>query len=288
MDILTSAAATERFGRGVVRHAIAAGRWQRPCRGVIVLHNGPLDAAARELVVLASAPSGSALGGPSALAHDGFDGFDDPRPHLVVPRGSRKRPIDGCVVHWSRELSELDVHPLRSPRRTRPSRSVIDLAGWLPGDRQARAVVIAAIQQGVVSTRTIRESLTRRGPCRRRALIVESVLDAAGGIQSLPERDFEGIRARTRLPRPSRQVPVRGADGRYFLDVRWDRWRLAVEIHGIPHMAVDRWDADLVRANEVVIARNNLLIFSSYAIRHAPEVVADQLVRMARSLGWAG
>lgn len=81
---------------------------------------------------------------------------------------------------------------------------------------------------------------------------------------------------------------MRGPDGRYFLDVRWDQWRLAVEIHGIPHLSVTRWDADLVRANEVVIARNNLLIFSSYAIRHAPDVVADQLVRMARSLGWDG
>lgn len=152
MDVLTSAAAVQRFGRGVVRHAIASGRWQHPCRGVVVLHNGPLDAAARELVALASAPPGSALGGPSALARDGFEGFEASRPHLVVPRGSRKRSIDGCIVHWSRELSERDVHPLRSPRRTRPSRSVIDLAGWLSSDRHARAAVIAAIQQGLVTT----------------------------------------------------------------------------------------------------------------------------------------
>lgn len=134
-----------------------------------------------------------------------------------------------------------------------------------------------------MSVRKIREALTRRGPCRRRALIVESILDAAGGIQSIPERDFDEIRRCCGLPKPSRQVKVKGKDGRYYLDVAWIELGIAVEIHGIPHLEVKNWDADLVRSNEIVIGGRRLVSFTSYAIRHEPEVVADQLKRLFQS-----
>ncbi len=63
---------------------------------------------------------------------------------------------------------------------------------------------------------------------------------------------------------------------------------MSAEIHGIPHHAVRQWDADLRRANEIVIGGDRLLIFSSYAIRHEQVAVADQLFRMARACGWTG
>ena len=63
---------------------------------------------------------------------------------------------------------------------------------------------------------------------------------------------------------------------------------MSAEIHGIPHHAVRQWDADLRRANEIVIGGERLLIFSSYAIRHEQVAVADQLFRMARACGWTG
>ena len=59
-------------------------------------------------------------------------------------------------------------------------------------------------------------------------------------------------------------------------------------MHGIPHMAVGRWDADLQRQNEVAIVGPRLLVFTSFAIRHRGEVVIDQLTRMLRSAGWPG
>lgn len=136
------------------------------------------------------------------------------------------------------------------------------------------------------TTRMLREALTRRGTCRRRALIVESILDAHGGIQSLPEGSFEQIRQRYGLPKPSRQTPVRGKDGRYYLDVEWKEFNTAVEIHGIPHMEVVAWDADIDRNNEIVIAGKRLIIFTSYAIRRRQERVGDQLLRMLISGGF--
>ena len=94
-------------------------------------------------------------------------------------------------------------------------------------------------------------------------MIKESILDADGGIHSLPERDFELLRRKHGLPRPTRQQIVQRADGRFLLDVGWEDLGAAVEINGIPHLAVLQWDQDLMRANEIVIRGPRLIIFSS-------------------------
>ncbi|KAA1376499.1 hypothetical protein [Aeromicrobium fastidiosum] len=275
-------------GRSAVRHAIAAGRWQRPARGVVVDHNGPLSRDELDVVRLHACAPRSALAGLSALRLDGFTGFAPPHTDVVQPEGS-KRPssgLAGLVPHWSTELGDLDVHPLLVPRRTRSARSVVDAAAWATSDRQAVAIVLAAFQQGLVAARTVHDALARRGPMRRRALVRESVLDAGGGVQSLPERDFDDIRRGAGLPAPSRQRAVRSPTGRYYLDAGWDAWDVAVEIHGLPHLEVQQWSADVVRANEVVIGGPRLIAFTSYATRHQKALVADQLTRLLRSAGW--
>jgi len=119
-------------------------------------------------------------------------------------------------------------------------------------------------------------------------LIKESILDADGGIHSLPERDFEMIRHQHGLPRPTRQKVVQRADGRFFLDVGWDDFEAAVEINGIPHLQVLQWDQDLLRANEIVIRGSRLIIFSSYAVRHEADQVAQQVIALLRRQGWRG
>lgn len=285
MFVLRAAQANAQFGEGAVRHAVASGRWQRPARGVVVTHNGPLDIETRRQVALAASAPGSALAGLTGLAIDGMVGFETEATFIVLPAGADKPRIDGVVIHWSTELSDADVHPARDPRRTRPARSVVDAAAWCSTDRYARAIVIASVQQGLVTPNSVFDALRRRGKMLRRALVVESALDAAGGIHSLPERDFETIRQRLGLPRPTRQRRV-NARGRYFLDVGWDDWGIAVEIHGMPHQRDVAWSGDLIRANEITIAGPRLLFFTSYAIRREQPVVEDQLMRMFQAVGW--
>ena len=207
-------------------------------------------------------------------------------PIVVQPMGASRPPHADVRVHWSTMLDERDVHPGRAPRRTRPARSLIDAASWSATDAVARAIVIGGVQQGLVRTSDLRDALSRRGSCRRRALIVQSVLDAAGGIQSLPERDFDQLRRLGRLPRPTRQARRQRPDGRYYLDVSWDEFEAAVEIHGIPHLEVPQWEADLSRANEITIGGEQLLIFSSFAVRHQGQRVIDQVTRLLISRGW--
>lgn len=129
--------------------------------------------------------------------------------------------------------------------------------------------------------------LGRRGPCRHRALIKESAQDVEGGIHSLPGRDFERLRRLHGLPAPTRQQVLLRPDRCYYLDNGWDGLGAAVEIHGVLHLGVLQWDADLFRANEIQIRGPRLLAFSSYAVRHEPELVAAQVRALLRRQGEA-
>ena len=96
------------------------------------------------------------------------------------------------------------------------------------------------------------------------------MLDVAGGIQSLPERDFDRLCVALGLPEPSRQVRVE-RDGRYYLDVEWHAYETACEIHGIPHMQIVQWESDLARINEITIDGPRVLVCSSPAGTSDPE-----------------
>ena len=275
-------------GRAAVRHAVDSGRWQRPHRGVYVTHNGPLTRHERWEVSLAACPPAAALGGLAALELDGLRGFEPERCFVVLPEGADRPHLPGTVTHWSTQLDPADVAPARTPRRTRAERSIVDAASWTTHDRHARAIVLASLQQGLVAPRTMHALLDRRATVRRAGLVRESVLDADGGIASLPERDFDELLLVAGLPRPTRQRVVRGRDGRYYLDAEWPELGVAVEIHGLPHHGVVQWSHDLFRSNEIVIDGPRLLVFTSYVVRHEPAVVLDQLVRALRSGGWTG
>jgi len=279
-DILSTGRANELFTRAAVRRHLRAGTWQRPFRGVIVTHNGPLTQDQLERAILAACPAGSALGGLTAARRLGLQGFAPDRVQVVLPAGAKEPDID-AVFHWSTMLDSRDVLVNREPRMTTLERSVVDAASWSESKARARVLVLAAFQQRLTSVRRMRDALSRRGPCRHRAVVIQSILDAHGGIQSLPERDFDEIRVLAGLPKPERQAPARGPEGRYFLDVWVPQFNLAIEIHGTHHAAVEQWTDDLHRANEIVIGGRRTLAFSSFAIRHERGGVIDQLRRAA-------
>ena len=265
---------------------LRARRWRRVGRDVFVTHNGPLTPTQQLWTALKSAPHGSAMSGLTAANLSGLRGFPSPVIHLTQPCGTRAVRLPGVVVHFSRFLGNIDVHPMRVPRRTRPPRSLLDAASFTESDRYARAILLAGVQQGIASVRQLREALPRRGPCLRHALINETLDDAEGGIQSVPEADFDRIRRRHGLPEPVRQRVIQRSDGRYYLDADWDEYALSAEVDGIPHLDVLNWDADLDRANELAIEHRTLLRFTSYAVRHNPRAVATTLTRALVARGW--
>ncbi len=287
-DVLTLDQLQQFFEPQTVRHRV--GRlWQSPHHKVVVLHNGPLTQPQRVWVAALAAPCGSALWGSTAAALDGFrDMVEDGRVHIVLPVGSRRLPVPWVQSHWSAQLGSDDVHPLAEPRRTRLPRSLLDLACDARNGRRAAAVLFAGAQQRLVTADMLQQALDRRGPCRHRAVILETLADIEGGIHSVPEHNFDRIVKRRGLPMPTRQVVRRRPNGRYYLDVLWEEFGLAVEIDGSHHRTAAQWDDDLDRTAVVVAGGLRQIRFSSFAVRRRADRVGDLMVLALQSGGWAG
>jgi hypothetical protein len=287
--------ASSEFGEEVVRANLVANRWQSPLPHIVVLHNGPLTDLQRIWITLLAAPPGSVVGGLSAAGLEGLRGFADDSLTIVAPGSSRNhaaRLIQGAAwptrMRWSRQLGPDDVNRTSMPPRTRIARSIVDAASERVALRRTRVLVLAAVQQRLAPPSALWDALSRRGRCRNRATIAEAIVDAAGGIESLPEGEYNRILAERGLPAPVRQAPLRRSDGRFYLDNEWPTLGARAEIHGIPHLRVGQWDRDLFRQNEITIARGDLLIFSSFAIRHEARRVGEQTEALLRRNGWSG
>lgn len=284
---------------GELRWQVASGRWQRPCKGVVVTQSGPLtDRQVLRVALLRTGPT-AALAGLTAARLDGFTGFGDKRPvadgpiHVILPAGTPRRSAPlrlNVVTHYSRTLTNDDVHPTRQPRRTRIARSLVDAAAWMPTDRGAMALLAAGVQQRLVRVDDLRQVVERIETLRRRTLITATLGDIAGGAQALSELDFTNqVVRRHRLPEPSRQVGRRDARGRQrWIDVAWDEWKVMVEIDGAQHMnPLEQWD-DMDRENHIRADGYLLLRFPAWLVRHDPERVARDILTELRKVGYRG
>ncbi len=283
-----------------LRSQLAAGRWRKPARGVVVAQSGPLTERQLLRTALLRAGPQAALAGITAARLDGFTGFDDKvtpadRPvYLLAPYGRKRRPPPlqlTVVVHYSQALTDLDINPQREPRRTRIARSLVDAAAWMPTDRGAMAILAAGVQQRLVRPQDLSQVVDRMGTLHRRKLIRETIADIAGGSEALSELDFTRhvIRA-FRLPEPSRQSARRDSRGRRrWTDVTWDAYKIVVEIDGAQHTAdpLQRWD-DMERDIDLGRDGCQVLRFPAWLVRANPEYVARKILEALRRAGYQG
>jgi hypothetical protein len=288
------------LSKSQLRWQITSGRWQKPSRGVIVAQSGPLTSAQLVRAALLRAGPAAVLAGLTAARLDGFQGFDNKRPlhempiYLLVPPGYRRHsPPPGLLVvtHYSRALTDDDVHPDRHPRRTRIARSLIDAAVWMPTDRGAMAILAAGVQQGLVRADDLRQVTSRIELPRRRTLIGAAIGDIAGGARSMSELDFlyQVVRA-FGLPEPSRQAPRRDTRGRRrWIDVLWDDYKVAVEVDGAQHAGdpLQRWD-DMERDIDLALDGYLTLRFPAWLVRDDPQYVARRVLEALRKAGYQG
>jgi Protein of unknown function (DUF559) len=252
-SVLDTATALTCLTVGELRWRVTSGRWQQPFKGAIVAHNGPLtDRQLLRLALLRTGPR-AVLGGLTAARLDGLTGFGDKVPFAQSPiyviNPSHHRPamelgLD-LVVHLVAGLDPGDVHPVRRPKRTRVTRSIVDAASWMPTERGAAAVLAAGVQQKLAPVAALRAVLESRPRLRRRRLIATTLGDIEGGAEALSELDFQRLVVRPyRLPVPDCQVPRRDDCGRRrWLDVTWETWKVVAEIDGAQHEEpLQRWD----------------------------------------------
>jgi Protein of unknown function (DUF559) len=283
-----------------LRWQITSGRWQKPARGVVVAQSGPLtDRQLLRAALLRAGPQAT-LAGLTAARLEGLKGFDDKPPirerpiYLLVPTGYKRRtpPLGLSVVtHYSRALTDQDVHPARQPRRTRAARSLIDAAAWMPTDRGAAAVLSAGVQQGLATAADLRLLADRMEWLHRRRLIIEALGDIAGGSQALSELDFIRLVVRPfGLPEPSRQSPRRDRRGRRrWIDAAWDECKIAVEIDGAQHTEdpLQRWD-DMERDIDLMLDGYRTMRFPAWLVRKNPGYVARRILEALANAGYRG
>ncbi|AEH10544.1 hypothetical protein FsymDg_3238 [Candidatus Protofrankia datiscae] len=270
-----------------LRWRIRTGRWQRPLRGVVVTHSGPLTRLQWLWCTLARAGPGAVLAGSTAAALDGMRGFDVATVFVTVPSDRQLVRHPGIVVHRSTQLTSTDVHPVRIPPRTRLARSVVDAASWAARDDDARAVLAASVQQRLVTVSDLWDVAHRRGRIWRRRLIIDTLADLDVGAESVAEMLYRRIECRYGLPSSHCQFKV-DLGGRRYLDVWYEPWRVWVEIDGAAHQEVRQWWDDLARQNLGVLQDRLILRFPTWRLRERPDLVAAQVTDALRQRGWDG
>jgi hypothetical protein len=286
-DVLSWTQAEQHLGRRAAGNRLARKRWQRPSRGVLVTHSGPLTRQQRLWAVVLAAGRDAVLAGLTAAALEGLRGYDRPAIDVLIPAGRRVQAMPGVRLRRTSVLPPGHVRWQGTPPRTIVARSIVDAAAWARTDNDARAVVAAAFQQRRVVTKEVDAVLAVMPRSRRRALVAETARLAAGGAHALSEINFLTLCQRYGLPPPDQQIRRVDRAGRErYLDAYWSRWRVHVEIDGAWHVEVRTWWADMQRQNDLWIAGDRVLRFPAWALIHEPEKVARQVHAALVAAGW--
>lgn len=271
-----------------IQAQLSAGRWRRTGWQTVATVTGPLTRESTWWWAVLEVGPRSVLAGVTALQVAGLSGLDEPTVHVASPKSSRPRLTAGVRIHETRRLRPHMLATTGLPR-LRPVWAAVFAAMWAGSDRQAALFLVMPVQQRIVRASELARAAEelRRHP--RVGLINGVAHDLVGGAHALGELDFARLCRQAGLPEPSRQRVLRStAGGRYYLDVEWERWRVAVEIDGIAHLRADTWMDDAWRFNEVAMGGRLVLRFPQLSVRTEPERVLAQTRAALRSRGWPG
>jgi hypothetical protein len=222
--------------------------------------------------------------------HDFLDvrGWPGTPPVEVVTKRAARRPQHGLVTaHVARDLLPSDLMTLNGLHMTTPLRTVADLIRHLSRS-DALVAIDSYLSSGLVSREELQKSLIRWKK-RRGVRQAYEMLELADPLSQ------SGGESRTRLrildaglPRPELQIPVADAWGneRYYLDLGWRRWRLALEYDGEEHHGPEHADHDAQRRSWIARRGWTIRVYRKEHIFTASRVFEEDvwaLVRLARA-----
>lgn len=266
---------------------LRTGAWQSPVPGVAVAHSGGCTLRQRLWAAVLHAGAGACLSGDAALVHHGFT---PQRLAVVDVVVAHERRVAPAQLRWGDTVLRVVVHRTRSPLRRwasaqggppslTPHLAVLHAAAWAASDRAAEWRLAAVVQQRLSAPVLIRAALESTPHLRRRALVRAVLADVELGAHAASELAFLRFCRAHRLPLPDAlQVKVR-ADGVRYLDARYDRQRVTVELDGRHHMQVAQWEADALRTLHLVAADRDERVVRLTAgnLRHDAATVARLL-----------
>lgn len=271
--------------RGEVRAQVRAGRWQRVWTRSICLHTGEVSASGRQWAAVFEGGDHAMLDGESSLIASGLQNYDSTVHRVSVPRGVTPLRGTGVDIRRTRRWCVEDRAANGVPR-TRVPVAAVRAAMWAVSDKQAALLLTMPVQQGLTTAGLIGRALLDVRRDRRRTLMHAVVTDLLGGVRSLGELDFARECRCRGLPPPDRQSVRKGRDGRYYLDVSWDDFRLVVEIDGIHHTWADSVVPDALRQNEVSLSGATVLRLPLLGLRVAADDFFEQVERGLQAGGW--
>lgn len=270
--------------RGQIRANLAAGRWRRWRTQCVAVHTGELSVTGGLWAAVLEAGPRAVLDGASSLTASGLKGFDEESIRISVPKSARRRRGRGINVHQTRRYRVADLAPSGVPR-TKPEVAAVHGALWARSDKQAVLLMTMTVQQGLTTPEHLGVAALRIRRDRRRQLIHTTVLDLLDGVRSISEHEFARACRERGIPEPSRQVRRKTKDGRYFLDVYWDKWGVVVEIDGIQHGWVQNAVPDALRQNQVTLTEDLVLRLPLLGLRVAADDFFAQVIEALRSRG---
>ena len=274
---------------------IRSGQWQRPFRGVVVTHSGPMSWRNRFRAALLHAGRDAVLSHETAAYLHGFRLAPPAIVVLTVPAHRTVTTARGLRVHRSRLLGASGT-PLSGwvppGMRAYPRTSFADTALDLAARARTQDEVVACLAEAV-RARTppseLRAALDRRRSQPGRALLDDLLADVAVGIESPLEYRYHRLARAHGLPRAQLQV-------RQLVDDRWIRadriyggLGVRVELDGRLGHPGGRTDQDTWRDNAVLLAHDELTL--RYRWSHVvgqPCETAGQVAQALITRGWAG
>jgi very-short-patch-repair endonuclease len=275
--------------RGEVRAHVRAGRWRRVGGHAISTHCGPLPPEAQWWAAVLEGGPRAFLDGASALVASGLRNFTPATIRVSVPKGARirRRRGDRVDLRETRRWRADDVVTTGIPR-ARPAVAAVRGALWAVSDRQAALLLTMVVQQGLCRVDDLAVEMLRVRRDKRRSFIHGVLIDLDGGVRSLGELDLvRGCRQRG-LPSPELQVVRRTTSGSYYLDARWRKWRVVVEVDGIQHAWVQNVVADAIRHNAIATSDDLVLRLPVLGLRVCPDEFFAQIAEALAIRGWRG
>jgi len=193
---------------------------------------------------------GGVIAGLTAAKLHGAKYIDDCLP--VELAWSGRRPPPGIVTHKV-QLAADDVVVRGGLPFTSAERTAFDLGRRGTLDESIARLDALGNATGFTTESVLQLAGRHRGARGMRQLV--AALDLYDpGAQSTPETWLRLLLIRAGYPRPATQIPVLSLDGKrqYFLDIGWEKCKLAVEYDGDHHRTDPRQFAhDILRSEDL-------------------------------------
>ena len=258
--------------------------WQTALPGVAVLHTGAITDHECRWAAALRFRDGGRLDGDAALLEHGLKRLDVDRLDVLHHGRANLAPLTtstGLVVRPRR----LGVRPEWTTTRGGMPVTVVHVAtlhaaAWAASDRAAELRMVMAVQQRLTNVPRLRAAAEQMSRLPRRRLITTVLDDIELGAHALIEVDFVRFCRACGLPLPDRLQVVVRANGKRYLDARWDRQKVSLELDGVQHLWAENWSTDTLRSLELAASGapgERMIRLTGFNLRHDGDRVAELL-----------